>query len=244
MRKAVAVLPEAQALIDDLQVHADPARAVHALRFFKTGPGEYGEGDRFLGVTMPQLRAALRAHRGMPLAALDELLASPWHEHRLAAVILMGQQYAKGSAEQRAALYAHYLARADRINNWDLVDASAEHVVGPHLDVVGTAILDELCGSELLWDRRIAMLATFHRIKRGESADALHVAQLLLGDREPLIHKAVGWMLREVGKRVSEAELTDFLDAHARGMPAVMLSYATERLTPDQRTHYRALRTS
>ncbi|MBO9532165.1 MAG: DNA alkylation repair protein [Solirubrobacteraceae bacterium] len=240
--------PAAAALVDDLQAYADPAAVPGRARFFKSGPGEYGEGDVFIGATVPQVRAVLKRHRELPLNALDDLLASEIHEHRLAAALGYARAYADAarSGEELAMhdVYEHYLAQSTRLNNWDLVDCSAEHVVGPHLDVVGTAILDELAASPLLWERRIAMLATFHRIKRGESADALHVAELLLRDPEPLIHKATGWMLREVGKRVDESHLTAFLDAHARGMPAVMLSYATERLTPEQRAHYRRLRTS
>lgn len=234
--------PTAQALADHLAALATPERAAGSSAFFKTGPGEYGEGDQFLGVTVPGVRAVCRRHGSLSLAAIDDLLASPWHEHRLAAVILLSEQYRRGDATQRSAIYDLYLARTARINNWDLVDASAYHVVGPHLDVVGTAVLNELAASPLLWDRRIAMIAPFHRIKRGEGETSLDVARLLLTDPEPLIHKAVGWMLREVGKRVGEAELLAFLDEHAPGMPAVMLSYATERLSPEQRAHYRALR--
>ncbi len=236
------MVPEARALADELAALADPARADVSRSFFKTGPGEYGEGDLFLGVSVPNTRAVCKRHRGLPLDGIVALLGSEWHEHRLAAVILMAEQYGRGDAEQRAELYELYLASTARINNWDLVDASAEHVVGPHLDVVGAAILDELAASELLWDRRIAILAPFHRIKRGEADTTLHIAELLLRDPEPLIHKAVGWMLREVGKRVDVLLLLGFLDEHAPGMPAVMLSYATERLAPEQRAAYRALR--
>lgn len=238
--------PAADAAIRDLARFADPAGAAARARFFKAGPGEYGEGDVFLGATVPQVRAVLRRHPDLPLDALDDLLASDVHEHRFLAAIAYARAYAqaarRGDDAACQAVYEHYLAHSNRFNNWDLVDCSAEHVVGPHLDIVGSAILDELAASPLLWDRRIAMLATFHRIKRGESADAVRVAEALLGDREPLIHKAVGWMLREVGKRVSEATLVAFLDAHVHGMPAVMLSYATERLTPAQRADYRARR--
>lgn len=240
--------PGAAAVIADLAAYADPSAVPGRARFFKTGPGEYGEGDEFIGATVPQVRAVMKRHPELSLDALDDLLASPIHEHRLAAA--MGYVHAyrvvsrAGDELARHDVYERYLAQSARLNNWDLVDVSAEHVVGPHLDVVGTAILDELAASPLLWERRIAMLATFHRIKRGESADALHVALLLHDDPHPLIHKAVGWMLREVGKRVDESVLTGYLEQHARGMPAVMLSYATERLTPEQRAHYRALRTS
>lgn len=235
--------PSALEIAAELGELADPTRAEASQRYFKTGPGEYGEGDRFLGVTVPDTRSVCKRHRStVELKAIEDLLDSAWHEHRLAAVILMGERYGRGDDALRAEVYDLYLASTARINNWDLVDASADRVVGPHLDVVGSAILDELAASSLLWDRRIAMIAPFHRIKRGEAETSLRVATLLLRDPEPLIHKAVGWMLREVGKRVDEQLLTSFLDVHAPGMPAVMLSYATEKLTPEQRAAYRALR--
>lgn len=237
--------PAAAAAITDLRRDADPVRAAGRARFFQTQPGGYGEGDRFLGLTVPQVRAVSRAHRGLPLDALADLMASELHEVRLLGALGYVQAYrdAPGDAERRA-VYEAYLGQAARLNSWDLVDVSAEHVVGPQLDVAGTAVLDRLAASGLVWERRIAMLATFHRIKRGDAGAALHVAGLLLGDEHPLIHKAVGWMLREVGKRVAEELLTGFLDAHAAVMPAVMLGYATERLAPEQRAHYRALRRS
>jgi 3-methyladenine DNA glycosylase AlkD len=240
------VHPAAAAAVADLERFADPARAAGRARFFKTGPGEYGEGDVFLGATVPEVRGVLRAHPQLPLDALDDLLASDVHEHRLLAALAYARAYAsrQANAEGQQELYEHYLARTHRLNNWDLVDCSAEHVVGAHLDVVGVEILDELAGSSLLWDRRIAMLATFHRIKRGESRDALHIAEVLLQDPHPLIHKAVGWMLREVGKRVDERQLLAFLDTHAQQMPAVMRSYAIERLSPEVRATYRLRRGS
>ncbi len=231
--------PAAESAVRELAAFADADAALARARFFKTGPGEYGEGDEFLGATVPQVRGVERRHPDLPLDALADLLDSPIHEHRLLAAIAYGRAYARADAPGRQEVFEHYLARSHRINNWDLVDVSAEHVVGPHLDVVGGAILDELAASALLWDRRIAMLATHHRIRRGESADALRIAERLLDDPEPLIHKAVGWMLREVGKRVDEAELLAFLDAHAPAMPAVMRSYAIERLAPEVRARYR-----
>lgn len=234
--------PAAAAAVAALDALADPQVAQQRASFFQTGPGQYAEGDRFIGVTVPLLRRLHREHRGLPLAALHDLLASEIHEHRLLATVDYAWSYPRANDEGRAALYAHYLAHTHRINNWDLVDTSAEHVVGAHLDVVGSAILDELAASTLLWERRIAMLATFHRIKRGEADDALHVARLLLHDPEPLLHKAVGWMLREVGKRVDQALLLAFLDAHAAAMPAVMRSYAVEHLDPQVRARYRSRR--
>jgi 3-methyladenine DNA glycosylase AlkD len=225
-----------------LDAHADAEYAATMHWFFQAHPGGYGEGDRFRGLKVPVVRRVCKACTGMPIGELDALLASEWHEHRLAAAILMASEYPRAEAPRRADLYALLLARTDRLNNWDLVDQSAPYVVGPHLDVVGAGVLDELAVSSLLWDRRIAMVSTFFRIRRGEADDALHVATLLLNDPHPLIHKAVGWMLREVGKRVDEALLLAFLDAHAAVMPAVMRSYAVERLAPELRARYRRRR--
>ncbi len=236
------VHPAAAAAVAALDALADPQVAQQRASFFQTGPGQYAEGDRFIGVTVPALRRLHREHRGLPLEALHDLLSSAIHEHRLLATVDYAWSYPRADAGRRAELYAHYLAHTHRINNWDLVDTSAEHVVGAHLDVVGSGILDELASSTLLWERRIAMLATFHRIKRGEPDDALHIAGVLLHDPEPLMHKAVGWMLREVGKRVDEALLLAFLDRHAQEMPAVMRSYALERLDPQVRARYRVRR--
>ena len=234
---------DAAAAIADLSRHADPQRAAGNTRYFKTGVGEYGEGDVFLGTTLGQVRAVSKAHGVLPLDALADLMGSELHEVRLLGVLGYVLAYrAAGDDAQRQAVHDAYLAQSERINNWDLVDASAEHVVGPYLDIGGTAVLDRLAASPLVWDRRIAMLATFHRIKRGEADDALRIAERLLADRHPLIEKAVGWMLREVGKRVGEAVLTGFIDAHVATMSATTLSYATERLTPEQRAAYRALR--
>lgn len=234
--------PTATAAMAALDAHADAEYAATMQWFFQAHPGGYGEGDQFRGLKVPVVRRVCTAFRGMPIAELEALLASPWHEHRLAAAILMAGDYPRADAERRAALYALLLARTHRLNNWDLVDQSAPYVVGPHLDVVGSAVLDDLAASTLLWDRRIAMVSTFFRIRRGEADDALHVAALLLDDPHPLIHKAAGWMLREVGKRVDEALLLAFLDAHAARMPAVMRSYATERLDPEVRARYRRRR--
>lgn len=237
--------PAAEAVVAELRGQGDPGVAEDRARFFQARPGGYAEGDVFAGVTVPEVRRIAREHRGIPLEAVGDLLANELHEARFAGVLAYVDAYrAAGDDAERGRVFAHYMAHTGRINNWDLVDASAEHVIGAHLDVVGTDVLARLAASDVLWERRMAMLATFHRIKRGEAEDALHVARLLLGDAHPLIHKAVGWMLREVGKRVDEKLLLAFLDEHAASMPATMSSYACERLTPAQRAFYRALRTA
>jgi 3-methyladenine DNA glycosylase AlkD len=216
---------------------ADPVRAVGVARFFKTGRGEYGEGDRFLGLTVPDIRRVVREFEDLPLEQTARLLASPWHEVRLVALLIMVRQYARGTPAVRQAIYRLYLKNTRRINNWDLVDASAAHIVGAHLFAGKPVPLRRLAHSEIVWERRIAMIATFHHIKRGRFADALRVARWLRDDSHDLIHKAVGWMLREVGKRDRAAE-ERFLRRHAARMPRTMLRYAIERFPEPRRRWY------
>ncbi len=220
-----------------LKALADPARAAALQRFFKTGPGEYGEGDRFIGLTMPQARQLTKEYAELPLDEVEKLLESPWHEARTLAVVIMANRYGKADARQRAAICRLYLRRTDRINNWDLVDISAPHVVGEHLATRSRASLRRLARSKLLWDRRVAIIATAAFIRRNEFADTLEIARMLFGDEHDLIHKAVGWMLREVGKR-DERTLRAFLDRHAGEMPRTALRYSLERLSPALRRHY------
>ncbi|WP_409047498.1 DNA alkylation repair protein [Microbacterium sp. HA-8] len=243
----------AAALAGAIDAHADPARAVVMQRFFKTGPEEYGEGDVFVGASVPAIRAAVGRHAGLPLTEIRELLASPVHEHRLAAVLVMVAQVERASRPRsrdddvRHRLHDAYLQAAARgeIDSWDIVDSSAEILVGRWLrdqsEAVAFAELDRLAASTLLWERRIGMLATFAWIKAGDAEPTLRLARTLLEDPEPLMHKATGWMLREVGKRVDRGELMAFLDEHADAMPRTMLSYATEHLGPDERARLRAI---
>ncbi|HEV7742205.1 MAG TPA: DNA alkylation repair protein [Pseudolysinimonas sp.] len=234
--------PTAENVRQALAELADTADSVHLQRFFKTGAGEYGEGDVFLGVRVPATRTVVKRFRGLPLAEVDELLDSPVHEHRLAGVLLLVAAY----PSEPEAVFDTYLAAVERgrINNWDLVDASSEHIIGPEIRSgrVPLALLDDLAGSPDLWERRVAVLATFHFIKHGDAGPALRLCEALMPDRHDLIQKATGWMLREVGKRVSRGQLTGFLDAHAAVMPRTMLSYATEHLDPQERARYRAAR--
>ena len=218
----------------------NPERARVVQGFFKSKPGQHGAGDRFLGLSVPQVRQVGRELRDLPLAEIDALLASPWHEVRLLAVILLANRYAKADDQTRDAIYTLYLRRTDRINNWDLVDVSAAQIVGAHLLHRSRTPLQQLASSPRLWERRIAIIATHYFIVSGQFEDSLLLSERLLGDREDLIHKAVGWMLREVGKQ-SVSALTGFLDKHAGAMPRTALRYAIERLTPAQRQRYMAV---
>ena len=220
----------------ELKALSTPARAAAVQRFFKTGPGEYGEGDRFLGVTVPALRKVAASYRDLPLAATSGLLQSAWHEERLLALLILVRQYTVGTPAQRDAIYRVYLEHTSYINNWDLVDSSAS-IVGEHLRGRAGAALRRLARSPLLWERRIAIVATYTYIKRGEFDETLKVAALLLDDRHDLIHKAVGWMLREVGKR-NRAVLEKFLHHHAPRMRRTTLRYAIERFPPALRRRY------
>lgn len=220
-----------------LSAIGDPVRAEGLARFFKTGPGEYAEGDRFRGIPVPVLRRIAGTFQNLPLEEAERLLASPFHEDRLLALLVLMKIYARGGDAARRKVYTLYLRNTSRINNWDLVDLSAPHIVGAFLEGKDKKTLERLARSKSLWDRRIAILATFHFIRRGAFDDTLRIARLLLTDPEDLIQKAVGWMLREVGKRNREA-LEAFLDAHCTRMPRTMLRYAIERLPEPKRRAY------
>jgi 3-methyladenine DNA glycosylase AlkD len=218
---------------------ANPARAAAVGRFFKTAPGQYGAGDRFLGIGVPELRRRSVKYEALSLRELSALLGSPWHEERLLALLILVRQYSKAEPARREAIYRLYMSRTAGINNWDLVDCSAEHIVGAHLREGNRARLLRLAKSKVLWERRIAIIATFHYVKRGEFDDTLRVARLLLDDPHDLIHKAVGWMLREVGKRDRAVE-EQFLRRHAKRMPRTMLRYAIEHFPQPLRRRYLA----
>lgn len=208
---------------------ADPEKAKILQRFFKTAPGQYGEGDVFAGITVPVIRKLVRKYRDIPLDGAAELLRSPIHEERLLALLIMVEQYRKGDDSVHEQIYRLYLKNIRHINNWDLVDLSAGHIVGAHLDGTDHAPLYRLARSKSIWERRIAILATFHDIMRGIPDHTLALADVLLEDRHDLIQKAVGWMLREVGKRCSADTLRAFLRTRYCAMPRTMLRYAIER---------------
>jgi 3-methyladenine DNA glycosylase AlkD len=223
----------------ELHELGDPVRGVHSQRFFKTGPGQYGEGDKFLGLTVPEMRCIVRKYRELDDDAVQEMLLSPWHEERLVALLLMVEAYDRGDDPRRAHIHRTYLANTARINNWDLVDASAGDIVGKHLEAGDITLLERLARSESLWERRIAIVSTFHFIRRNELRPTLKIATLLLCDSQDLIHKATGWMLREVGKR-DRTVLDRFLKKHYKGMPRTMLRYAIERHPQRVRRQYLA----
>jgi len=216
---------------------ANPAQAAFAQRFFKTGRGEYGEGDRFLGIRVPAIRAVVREYPSPSLATVKQLLRSRWHEERLLAVLMLVRLYDKGGAAEREAVYRLYLGSLTFINNWDIVDSSASQIVGRHLDGRSRFPLLRMARSPHLWTRRVAVIATAFQIRQGHFDDILLLATRLLDDKEDLIHKAVGWMLREVGKR-DRAVLEEFLDAYAGRMPRTMLRYAIEKLPASRRRRY------
>lgn len=197
-------------------------------RFFKTGPGEYGEGDQFIGIRVPALRKLAKEYKTVSISNSEILLMSPVHEERFLALLFLMQHYARGDEQIRSHIYEFYLKSTRFINNWDLVDLSAEHIVGHYLLNRSKAPLYHLAGSQDLWERRIAIISTFCYIKQHNFKETLKISKLLLPDREDLIHKAVGWMLREVGKRDFKSEET-FLKKHYQSMPRTMLRYAIEK---------------
>jgi 3-methyladenine DNA glycosylase AlkD len=225
-------------IMNKLRELSDSDIAAQSQRFFKTGKGEYGEGDRFLGIRVPTLRKCVREYRAVSLEDTLKLLKSPFHEARLLALLILVAKYSSANdSTERNAIYRSYLSHTEYINNWDLVDCSAHHIVGAHLFDKDRKPLYRLARSRSLWERRISVVSTFHFINRGDFSDSLAIAELLLNDQEDLIHKAVGWMLREVGKRDLRVE-EGFLTTHYHEMPRTMLRYAIERLPEAERLAY------
>lgn len=221
----------------DLAEAADPEQALFLTRYFKTGPGQYGAGDIFRGIRVPALRKLCAKWHNLPLDHTELLLQSPYHEDRLLALLILVHKFQKGEEAGKETIYKLYLNSTRFINNWDLVDCSAEYIVGAYLVESDRAMLEQLARSASLWERRIAIMATFRFIRHGSFDATLRIAELLLTDKEDLIHKAVGWMLREVGKRELQRE-EEFLLAHHRIMPRTMLRYAIERFPEEKRRMY------
>lgn len=218
----------------ELTAAGDPERAKSLSWFFKTGKGQYGEGDRFLGITVPAQRKFALRYLDLSLPEIEKLLASPIHEHRFVALEILVAKYEKGTPSEQNEIFDFYLTQTARINNWDLVDTSAPYIVGEHLKGASKARLRQLARSELLWDRRIAIVATLAFIKFGHVQTTFRIAEILLSDSHDLIHKAVGWALREAGKMDSEALLT-FLRKRYTSLPRTALRYAIEKFPPDER---------
>ena len=229
----------AQEISKLLRALADSERAEHSGRYFKTGQGEYGEGDRFLGIRVPDIRAQVQKCRAVSLEDIQVLLTSAFHEERLFALLLLVRKFEKGDEEEKAAIYNLYLNNTHHINNWDLVDSSASRMVGGYLESRDRKILYKLAKSASVWERRIAVISTFQFIANNQFDDALKVAGQLLNDEHDLIHKAVGWMLREIGKREVAVEKT-YLQAHYKKMPRTMLRNAIERFPKQVRKKYLA----
>ncbi len=227
-----------------LQKAGNKEKAVFLKRFFKTEKGQYGYGDEFIGVTVPVQRSIARMYIDTPEPDLTFLLASKIHEYRLTALIILVYQFNRGNPLTRKKIYSYYLSKTKRINNWDLVDASARDIVGEYLldHPIEKKILHKLVKSENLWERRIAIVATWAFIRKNQYEDTLRLSRLLLTDTHDLIHKAVGWMLREVGKRDRES-LVLFLNAHAHEMPRTALRYALEHFTKKDRIRYMNMKT-
>lgn len=229
-------------VVEAMAEFARPGRVADLLWFFKTGPGQYGEGDRFIGPTVPETRKIAARFRSLPLGEVEKLLQSPIHEHRLCALVIMTEQARRcKTRDELEAIARVFLANTDQVNNWDLVDASCHKILGPWLIDQPTTLLHKLATSGHLWEERIAMVTTYYFIKHGRPEVTIEIAEILLHHEHDLIHKAVGWMLREMGK-VRPELLTDFLDRHAHHLPRTALRYALEKLDKSTRKYYMELK--
>jgi 3-methyladenine DNA glycosylase AlkD len=233
-RSATGKPPKLRELIRELRSAGDAKRASNLAWFFKTGKGEYGEGDQFLGITVPIQRKTALRYLGLSLGDLSRLLHSELHEHRFTALQILVAQYVRADESLRAQIVRFYLREAARINNWDLVDSSAPYILGEHLRTNPRRLLDRLAASPNIWERRMAIVSTFALIRSGETKETFRIAEKLLGDPHDLIHKAVGWALRETGK-TSVQDLCSFLARHYARIPRTTLRYAIERFPLAQR---------
>lgn len=230
-------MPTTKQIINQIKKLANPEIASHSQRFFKTGPGEYGEGDRFLGIRVPIIRQQVKKYRGLTLEQSLELLKNEFHEIRLFAVLMLVDLFERSDETHRRKVYQEYLNHSNWVNNWDLVDSSAHKIVGAYLSDKSRAPLYLLADSDLLWDKRIAMIACYRLIKQGDFKDTVKLAKIFLTETHDLMHKAVGWMLREVGNRNFEVE-DQFLAKYYKNMPRTMLRYAIEKFPKDRKKGY------
>ena len=231
---SAAAATEAMHADDALRALADPDHARAAATYFKTGTGEYGEGDQFYGVRVPQVRELARQFNTLSLDGCVALLQSPYNEARLMALAILVRRFEKGDSETQEAVYTTFMAQRHRVNNWNLVDSSAPFISGPYLLGRDRSVLRKLVGSPVMWDRRIAVLSTFAFIRARDLVETLSLCEMLLADDQDLMHKACGWMLRELGKR-DEAALLGFIQSHYGAMPRTMLRYAIEKFEPETR---------
>jgi len=215
--------------------HLDKAKIYQ--RFFKTGPGQYGEGDKFLGLTMPEQRIIAKKYVDTPLNEIEELIQSPYHEHRMTGLIILTYKYLKADEELKKEIYNIYIKNYNQINNWDLVDVTAPRIIGTYLLDKDRKILYDFASSNHLWKKRISIVSTYTFIKNKDFKDTIKISEILLNDTHDLIHKAVGWMLREMGK-IDEKELLNFLDKHHKKMPRTMLRYSLEKLDQNKKKFY------
>ncbi len=215
----------------------DPVKAEFFPRFFKTLPGGYAEGDIFIGVAVPNVRSVAKRYRCLPIAHTKHLLHSGIHEHRLCALLILVGQFGKADESGKEKIVEFYLDNLKHVNNWDLVDLSADKILGAYLFDKDRSILYNLCESSHLWSQRVSIISTLHFIRKGQFEDTFRLAEKLLSHKHDLIHKAVGWMLREAGKRDKKAE-EKFLKEHCRTMPRTMLRYAIEKFSPEERERY------
>ncbi|MGB2787395.1 MAG: DNA alkylation repair protein [Candidatus Saccharimonadaceae bacterium] len=226
--------------ISELEKYANPETAANSQRFFKTGAGQYGEGDVFIGVTMPQVRAVCREFKQLPLAEVAKLCESDIHEYRMAGLVVLTLQYPRAEGLQKQEIFNLYIDQIEKgnVNNWDLVDVTCRAVVGEHLHGTDRSLLYDYAHSDDLWKKRISIIATFPYIASGDPSTSLELAEILVNDPHDLIQKAVGWTLREIGKRCDEQLLHQFLDEYASTMPRTALRYAIERLPEQVRRGY------
>ena len=222
---------------EEFKKMSDQENAIQLQKYFKTGKGEYGEGDQFLGLRVPTVRKIAKKFNTLSIDEAEKFLQSPYHEERLFALFVLIDLFKKGNEEDKKKIYELYLQNTNFINNWDLVDVSSGPIIGAYLFTRDRKPIYTLANSENLWERRIAIMATFYFIAQNEFTDTLKIAEMLLNDKEDLIHKAVGWMLREIGKRNLEIE-ENFLKKHLQNMPRTMLRYAIEKFPEDKRKSY------
>lgn len=225
-------------ILQELLSKRDTRKEEVFVRFFKTGKGQYGECDLFLGISVPETRKIALKYKNLSLEKIQKLLNNKYHECRLAALMILVYQFKKGSDKLKTKIFNFYLKNTKNINNWDLVDLSVYHIVGDYLLHKDKKILYKLAKSKNLWERRMSIVSTFAFIKNGELDDTFNITKILISDKEDLIHKACGWMLREAGKRVSEKELVSFLEDNSLNMPRTMLRYAIERLPKPKRQYF------